>query len=136
MTISDATLAVGLWTGLYLALVLFLTLRIVRIRMKHRIGTGHGENTTLERAVRAHGNATEHVPALLFGLLLLSLLGFDTVWIHALGATLLLARMLHAYGMHVIDKPVPLTRSTGNVLTWIITLVILVLLISKFAMAT
>ena len=133
MDISDALLPVGLWAAIHLLLILFLTLRIVRMRITQGIGTGHGNNPTLERAIRAHGNITEHVPALLLGLALLALMGVEAQWIHLLGGTLFIGRLLHAYGIQVQSKPLPLTRVSGNVLTWLVTLIISGLLIWKFA---
>lgn len=132
MTLPDATFAASLWVGVHLILIWLLTMRVVRLRLKLGIGTGYRDNETLERAIRGHGNTTEHVPTLLLGLVLVSLLGTPSLWIHVLGGTLFFARLLHVHGMQVTSKPVPLTRASGNVLTWVITLSISGLLIWKF----
>lgn len=133
MPIPETLLAAGLWVGLHLLLIWALGLRVTQIRFKHMIGSGHGDVPELERAIRAHGNATEYVPGLLLGLSLLSLMTTTTWLIHVLGATLFISRLLHAWGMNIVSEggPPP-PRAIGNIMTWVATLAISGLLIWKF----
>ncbi|WP_430427896.1 MAPEG family protein [Parasphingorhabdus sp.] len=130
--ISEPLAAAGLWIGLSLFLIWILGLRVTQIRINLNIGTGHGHNPRLERAIRAHGNATEYVPGLLVGLLVVALLGYSPIWIHTLGGTLFFARLLHAHGIQDLSRPLPPTRVAGNALTWIVTLIMCGMLIAPF----
>lgn len=124
MVISSSVAAAGLWIGLHLLLILTLGMHVTRLRMRLKAGSGHGDNLKLEMAIRAHGNLTEYVPGLLFGLTVLGLLGAQSMTLHAIGGTLFCARILHAYGILDRSKPLPPTRALGNVLTWLVTLTI------------
>lgn len=84
------------------ALALFvaaLALFVVRQRNKYAVGIGHGDVKEVERAVRVHANAVEYVPLAVVMLALLELDGAPGPWVHAFGATLLVARVLHAIGL-------------------------------------
>ena len=63
------------WFVLYAALnglvVTLLALNVSRNRMKHRLSNGDGGKPEMKAAIRAHGNAVEHVTV--FGLLVLAL---------------------------------------------------------------
>lgn len=132
MDVPSSLSAAGLWIALHLLLIWLLGLRVTQLRIGLKIGTGHGDNPQLERAIRAQGNATEYVPLLLVGLLTVAILGYGMTWIHGLGATLFIARLLHAHGIQDQSQPLPVTRLTGNVLTWLVTLTITGLLIWSF----
>ena len=90
-------------TGIYAALVgLLLTVLYVRVsqrRLATRIGTGTGGDADLEQRVRAHGNLVESAPIALILLYLLEQTGPSPIYMHALGAAYLLARVAHAQGM-------------------------------------
>ncbi|MES2672255.1 MAG: MAPEG family protein, partial [Pseudomonadota bacterium] len=87
-----------LFASLHILLMLVLAVRVVMHRRAHRIGIGHGGDKDLARKVRAHGNFIEYVPVALLILGLLELSGLGATWLWGLGGTLLLARVLHAYG--------------------------------------
>lgn len=90
-------------TALYAALLtpvlLWLSVRTIRLRQRHQIGIGDGGNDALRRAMRAHANFAEYVP---FALLLIALAesqGIGPLVIHALGLALLAGRISHAHGI-------------------------------------
>lgn len=124
--------ALGLWTGVNLILTLFLALNVTRHRAKEAVGVGIGASSSLERAVRAHGNNIEYVPGALIGLFVLVALGYSASIVHLLGAALLLARVCHAYGIQQLEVQLPKSRVLGNVFTWVIYLTISCLLIFSF----
>ena len=109
--------ALALWAGLNLLLMLVLALNVSRLRIRNM--RTPVEPAVLERAVRAHGNNIEYVPAVLIGLLILVHLELAATWVHALGATLLVARLLHATGIQqaTAGGPPP-ARVIGNLATW------------------
>ena len=50
-------------------------------------------------AARAQGNCAEYIAILFLALLLAELSGGNKTLLHAMGGTILLARVMHAYGM-------------------------------------
>ena len=87
-------------------------------RRKHKIVLGDGANEDFTRAVRAHANAAEYIPAALVGIVLLALFDPATpVWLlHASGISLTLGRILHGFGLHT--GKLNAGRMFGMVLTW------------------
>ena len=90
-------------TPLYAAILalwfLLLTLRVVQRRRTYRVSLGDGDQPLLRRAIRAHANFAEYVPLALILLLVLELSRFSIYTVHALGATLVVARLLHGYAL-------------------------------------
>jgi uncharacterized membrane protein YecN with MAPEG domain len=93
-----------------------LSVRTLRLRGSFKVALGSGGHEQLERAVRAHGNFAEYVPLALLVLAFAEAQGTPSVGIHALGASLLLGRGLHALGVSRSPEPMPL-RVAGMALT-------------------
>jgi uncharacterized membrane protein YecN with MAPEG domain len=89
----------ALYSGVLALLLLALTLRVVRLRWKFRVGLGDGGDRALARAIRVHANAAEHVPVALLLLLVAELDRASPALLHGCGAGLVLARVLHAQGL-------------------------------------
>lgn len=90
-------------TPAYAALlaVLFVALSVRTVRLRRRLGIAIGDagQPRLLRAMRVHANFAEYVP---FALLLVAFVELQAApsWlVHALGATLLGGRLLHAFGV-------------------------------------
>lgn len=96
MTAIEAAI---LYTALYLLLMLALKINVGRVRAKEKVMFGDGGKEPVQRAQRVQGNAVEDVPVTLVGLVGLALLSAPVWLVHALGATLFLARVLHAIGL-------------------------------------
>lgn len=117
-----------MYAGLCTLLVIFLALRVVKWRTEHKIGLGHGENIQLQQRVRAHANAVENMPLALILLASLELTGASPFLIHVLGATFLLSRLMHAWGIsHSSGRSIG--RFWGMVLTWVPMLIMAILAI-------
>ena len=90
-------------TPLYAALLalwfLVLTLRVLQYRRATRVSLGDGGDPLMRRAIRAHANFAEYVPLALVLLLVIELSRFSIYLVHALGVTLLVARLLHGYAL-------------------------------------
>jgi len=56
--ITPAAHAAALWIGLCLILMLVLSVRVVRLRRRHRVELGDGDIPELTQAIRAFGNAS------------------------------------------------------------------------------
>lgn len=81
-----------------------LSLAVIGLRRKNKVGLGSGGHDDLERAIRAQGNFAEYVP---FGILLLACLELNGApwWLVAIpGITLIVGRLIHAKG---INTPPP-----------------------------
>lgn len=107
--------ALGLW-------FLVLSIQVIRGRFgKGSPSLGDGGNPLMLRKIRAHANFAEYVP------LLLVLIGFlefhgEAKWvIHALGASLLLARLMHGYAFAFTENN-PVGRTGGASLTLVVLL--------------
>lgn len=88
-----------IYAALLALLFVFLSLRTIRLRRRHRFALGDGDNPELRRAMRAHANFAEYVP---FALLLVYFVerdGAHLALVHALGLALLAGRLLHAWGV-------------------------------------
>lgn len=88
-----------LYAGLCTLLVLFLAGRVIAGRRAMKIGIGDGGHHELQRRIRVHANAIEYLPLALLLLGGMELNGYPDAVIHAFGATLLVSRFLHAWGL-------------------------------------
>lgn len=106
--------------------VTVLALEISRRRFTQRIGPGMQGDSSFVRLQRAHGNALEHVPLVLIGLLLLELRG-ERGAVEALGVLFVLSRLSHAGGFLI--RPRHPLHPLGAVLTYAVEVAIVALLI-------
>ncbi len=114
----------ALYAGVNILILLALALLVVAGRQKHKIVLGQGENEGFARAIRAHANAAEHIPAALLGLLIMALLPAPAAllngWgmlVHAAGLSLTLGRILHGLGLHA--GVLNIGRVAGTLLTFL-----------------
>jgi uncharacterized membrane protein YecN with MAPEG domain len=118
----------ALYCGVNVLLLLVLAYLVTQGRRTHKITLGDGGHEGMSRAIRAHANAAEYIPAALVGLVVLSLFEALPVWVlHAGGISLTLGRILHGWGLHtgVLNTP----RKMGTALSWLSYLIIGVALI-------
>jgi uncharacterized membrane protein YecN with MAPEG domain len=108
----------ALYVGVNILILLVLAVLVMMGRRKHKIVLGDGSNEDFTRAVRAHANAAEYIPAALVGLVTLALFDPATpVWLlHAAGISLTLGRILHGIGLHT--GALNAGRMLGMALTW------------------
>lgn len=106
------------YAGLLGLLYVVLSIRVIRLRRRYKIGINSGQEKELERAIRVHGNFSEYVPIALFLILLLELNQSSAWLLHGLGIAILFGRLLHAMGL---DKSAGVTmyRTIGMVLTFL-----------------
>lgn len=111
--------AAGLYVGINILILLALAWQVISARRSEKVGFGDGGNEMLLRRIRVHANAAEWVPGMLVGLVVLALLDAHLIVIHALGAALTVARVLHAIGLSS-NTGVSFGRFAGTLLTLII----------------
>jgi uncharacterized protein len=91
--------AAALWAGLLIVLMMLIKMWVGARRQALKIPSGDVTNAEFGRATRVQLNAVEDVPVLLAGIVALALLAVPAWYIHAVGALLLIARILHATGL-------------------------------------
>jgi uncharacterized protein len=109
---------VPFYAALLAALYIFLSIRVVRMRVANRIGLGDGSHPRLRRAIRVHANFSEYVPLALILLAFVEMQQSAPPFVHALCLSLLLGRFIHAYAVSQENEPVRL-RVAGMVLTFV-----------------
>lgn len=120
----------ALYTGILTVMLVFLSLYVVRGRWVNKVGVGDGGNADMLKRMRTHANFIEYVPLALIGLYLLEVTKHSVIILHGLGIALVIARLLHAYGMN--RRSPNFGRAGGASLTLVILLVEAVLLIMVF----
>ena len=112
----------ALYAGILGFLGLVLAARVVQNRQRHRIGLGDKGNAEMQRAMRVFGNFTEYVPMILLLIGFGEMLGAHKWLTHALGGGLVVARLLHAYGLSRTSGT-STGRFVGVTLTWLALLI-------------
>ncbi|WP_420397747.1 MAPEG family protein [Nioella sp.] len=105
-----------LYAGLLGLLFLHLSIRVISLRRHHKVSVGDGGEKALSKAMRVQANCVEYAS---IGLILLfgaELQGAPAWAVHGLGVTLLLGRVLHAFGFGSTPQIVP-ARVWGMALT-------------------
>lgn len=128
---------VGLYAAILTIIYFLLSARVNRFRLSTKTLVGDGGNKDLERAIRVHGNFSENVLFSLFLLFLLETSNFvPTQIVHALGASLVLARMLHIYALNTQDpndhSTAPWCRIMGSLINGSINLLIAIFLVISY----
>ena len=106
-----------LYAAIFGIMLIVLSIRTIRVRRRLQIAIGHADDAAMERAMRVHANFCEYVPVALLLIYLLEVTLGASTWIHVLGGTLLLGRLLHAYGVSRPREDFRF-RVTGMVLTF------------------
>lgn len=107
----------------YLAAFGFLTIlhsiRVIRLRRQYKVGlgVGTGQHPELERMVRVFGNHSEYVPMGMILLFALEYMEAPVLFLHVVGAPLLIGRVLHAGALSRSAGGSP-GRVAGMVLTF------------------
>ena len=117
-----------LYAGLLGLWFFILSFRVIRRRGSGRISLGDGGNADMLRVIRAQANFAEYVPLALLLMLMLEM-GRSSIYVlHALGLTLLVARLLHGYALSFTEKFM-FGRVAGAALTFLVLMVEAVLCI-------
>jgi len=107
-----------IYAGILALLFFVLSYRVILLR-GHGASLGDGGNPVLLRRIRAHGNFSEYVPFILLMIGMLELSHFPIYVLHALGVTLVVARLLHGYALSFTEK-FKFGRFWGTALTFIL----------------
>lgn len=105
-----------LYAGLLALWFLVLSWRVVQ-RRRSGIFLGDGGDQALLRVIRGHANFAEYVPLALLLMGMLEVSRYSIYVLHALGITLLVARLLHGYALSFTAQ-FPFGRIWGASLTF------------------
>jgi uncharacterized membrane protein YecN with MAPEG domain len=111
-----------LYAGLLVLWFLVLSVRVIRVRGGSGITLGDGGDARLSRVIRGHANFAEYVPLALLLMAILELSRFSIYALHALGITLVLARLLHGYALS-FTAHFKFGRVWGAALTFVVLLI-------------
>ena len=81
------------YASLLAILVVLLGTVTMIFRAKSDISFGYGENFSLQKSIRSHGNLIEYAPIFLICMLFLENSGADTLWLHVIGTAFLIGRI-------------------------------------------
>ena len=107
---------VAMYAALLCLLYLYLTFRVIKLRLKFGAALGDQQQPELNRAIRAHANFAEYVPFCLLLLFLLEMQNATHLLLQGLGLALLLGRILHAYAISQLKEQLKF-RVAGMMLT-------------------
>lgn len=105
------------YTGLLALFFFVLSMRVVQVR--GRVSLGDGGDPVVLRRMRGQANFAEYVPLILLMMAFLELRHVGAPWLHVIGATLLVARLLHGVAFTFTSKWW-FGRFFGTLLTFVI----------------
>jgi uncharacterized protein len=112
-----------LYAGLLSLWFVVLSAKVIQGRSgADGVGLGDGGKPKMLRVIRGHANFAEYVPLILLMIAMLEYSGASRWLVHVLGATLLVARLLHGYALSFTDKNV-FGRFWGTALTLLLLVV-------------
>lgn len=117
MTITAGLAISSLYVALLGLLFIPFTMRVGLYRIANKILIGDGDDAKLLKLIRAQANFVETVPIAIVLLVLMELGGASSTWLHALGATLVIARIAHYLCMSGLVRMLPL-RTGGMIGTF------------------
>ena len=125
----------ALYAGLLVPIFIILSARVIRARRGAKVSVGDGGDASLMRRMRVHANFAEYVPLALVLIGLVESMKVDWRLIHALGITLLIARIAHAAGMSPA-KDIFVLRVLGVALTFAVLIAAAILCVSGAILST
>jgi uncharacterized membrane protein YecN with MAPEG domain len=124
----EIMMVTALYAGLLAIWLVILSIAVIRRRGAGRISLGDGGNADMLRAIRGQANFVEYVPLAVLMMLVLEMGHFSIYVLHALGITLLVARLLHGYALSFTAR-FQFGRVAGAALTFLVLLIEAVLCI-------
>ena len=115
---ADPFRMVAFYVAINAAIMLVLSMLVVRARFKTEVEIGDGGDPAMMGPLRAHANNTEYVPVPLLMLLIIYSLGGSFWLVHAVGLPLTIGRIVHGIGLSG-NVGTSLLRFIGMILTWI-----------------
>ena len=96
--------AIFLYAALLALLFVALSVRTLRMRRKLQIAIGDAGDQSMLRAMRVHSNFAEYVPLSLLLIFFVEASGASSLFVHALGASVVVGRISHAFGVSQVKE--------------------------------
>jgi uncharacterized membrane protein YecN with MAPEG domain len=93
-----------LYAGVLALLFVALSVRTLLMRRTLRIAIGDAGNEAMLRAMRVHSNFAEYVPLSLLLIYFVEATGASAIFVHALGASVVVGRISHAFGVSQVKE--------------------------------
>lgn len=97
-------MALSIYAAFLAALLVFLSLHVIRARMSSETVLGDGNDLELQRRIRAHANLVEYAPLFLVLLAIAEFNGLNYAYVHGFGGAFVLGRLLHVYSLLVHEQ--------------------------------
>lgn len=107
----------AIFAGLLALMLVGVSIRVTVLRAKKKINLFDGGDPEMGRAIRVQGNFVEYVPMALALMGLVEWMGATPWIVYLLGIALVMARILHAWGIYSSAFP---GRVIGTTITWIV----------------
>lgn len=107
----------SIYIALCALLFVALSVRTLNTRRRLRIAVGDGGSPEMLRAMRVHANCAEYLPLGLILLLAVQMQSAPGWLLHLIGASLLIGRLLHAWGVRQVREDFRF-RVSGMALTF------------------
>lgn len=122
----------GLYAGILGLMLLWLSLRVVAVvRARGEVSYGDAGNPEYTVVVRGQANFVEYVPMIVLLMALNEASGTSAAWLHGLGVAIVVARLLHPFGMKT-EPGVNAMRFVGTMTTWVVLAISSVLAILNY----
>jgi uncharacterized protein len=123
------------YTAVLALLYAVLGLQVARLRLTNQAGFGDGGNTDLRSAIRAHAHFAEYVPIIVLMAAMLEASGLPAMKVHLLMAALLVARLLHPFGMYARPQTLQfrIFRVGGMMITSLVMITCALLLLRRLS---
>jgi uncharacterized protein len=112
LTIAGAAAILNIWLGW----------RVGQVRMSNKVAMGDAGNPAVIARMRAHANYAEYTPFVVILIAAIELAIGTELWLWAVGAVYLLARIAHAFGMDVQPPGRSKLRGVGILVTMLVLL--------------
>ena len=106
-----------IFTGLLALMLVGVSIRVTVLRARKKIEFFDGGDKELGRAIRVQGNFVEYVPMALMLLGMIEWMGTKPWVVYVLGVALVVARIVHAWGLY---SAVFNARVVGTSLNWLV----------------
>lgn len=87
------------YAGLLGITFLYLSILVIKQRRGLKVSLGDGGDPHFQGFIRAHGNFSEYTPLIVILMLVAELNQANAIALHVVGVSILLGRLLHAYGL-------------------------------------
>ncbi len=114
-------------------LFVFLSAYVIKGRFKYGVAIGDGGSQPMLQRIRMHANFAEYVPLALLLLFMVDSYRYSPALVHILGLTLVIARILHAYGLNA-SSGTSKGRVIGAALTLVVIAVCALLVVWRFTL--